>query len=293
MRPALLTYLHQHGISLPLPGYKALYILMIASALALATALAVRRGLPALRFYTAAVLIAAAAFVGGRVFFELRNARRVSHSLLAVLTGSDTESVGVYLAGICCCVIVLNLLRLDVLAALDVFAPVVALSLAIGRLGCLMSGCCYGKTSSLPWAISFPRGSPAYNAQLTAGLITADAGTSLPVHPTQLYEALFGLTLFAVLMSRSGRRLPRGLSLFVYFAAYSLFRFSAEFLRGDDRGLLLGFSFPQVFSVGLLILGIGGAARVARAARGVRALRFEEPPRSGIAIGGVLEEAQK
>jgi phosphatidylglycerol:prolipoprotein diacylglycerol transferase len=109
---------------------------------------------------------------------------------------------------------------------------------------------------------------------LTAGLITSDASKSLPVHPTQLYEAVFGLTLFLVLASRLGRRLPGGLALFAYFAAYSLFRFVVEFLRGDDRGLLLGFSVPQVFSIGLLILGLGSVAFVARAARRVRALKF-------------------
>src|SRR5262245_4474594 len=44
---------------------------------------------------------------------------------------------------------------------MDIIAPSVALGLAVGRIGCLLNGCCYGSTCNLPWAVTFPYGSPA------------------------------------------------------------------------------------------------------------------------------------
>ena len=56
--------------------------------------------------------------------------------------------------------------KLPVLATLDLLAPTLLLGIAIGRLGCLMNGCCFGGVSDLPWAITFPPGSPAHQHQL-------------------------------------------------------------------------------------------------------------------------------
>ncbi|MCL2304892.1 MAG: prolipoprotein diacylglyceryl transferase [Planctomycetaceae bacterium] len=56
--------------------------------------------------------------------------------------------------------------RLPVLATLDLLAPALLLGIAIGRLGCLMNGCCFGGVCDLPWAITFPQGSPAHLHQL-------------------------------------------------------------------------------------------------------------------------------
>src|SRR5688572_19445903 len=67
----------------------------------------------------------------------------------------------------------------------DVMAPSVALGHAFGRLGCLMTGCCYGRACSLPWAIRFP------DTHATAGL---------PVHPVQIYESLLNFSFYALLM---------------------------------------------------------------------------------------------
>jgi phosphatidylglycerol:prolipoprotein diacylglycerol transferase len=162
MRPEILNYLNQHDIHIYVPDYKACYIAMTAIALILSTIMAIKRGLPALKFYLPTVLICLMSFLGGRAFFELRNFdHSITYSISDILLGSGTESTGAYIGGIFGAFLFLSWMKIDFLAALDIYAPVLALSLCIGRLGCFMSGCCFGKTTSLPWAVSFPQNSPA------------------------------------------------------------------------------------------------------------------------------------
>ena len=261
MRPEILNYLYQHSIDVYVPDYKAFYIAMVAIALTLSTIFAVKRGLPAIKFYVATVLICTVSFLGGRIFFELRNFNHIfTYPFSEVLLSSGTGSVGVYISGIIAAFIILKWMKIDVLAAFDIYAPVMALSLSIGRLGCFMSGCCFGKTTSLPWAVSFPYNSPAYTTQLSAGMITSDFNYSLPVHPTQIYEMLFGMILFFLLLWFGRKKRTDGLSLFIYLTIYAVFRFFIEFLRGDDRGLLFNLSFPQVFTLVLFVFGLLGRA---------------------------------
>src|SRR5262249_53515646 len=72
--------------------------------------------------------------------------------------------------------------------AADMAGFAVPLGLAFGRMGCLLAGCCFGAESTVPWALSFPPGSPASEAQFKAHTLDAVAEWSHPVHPTQLYE---------------------------------------------------------------------------------------------------------
>jgi len=113
----------------------------------------------------------------------------------------------------------------------DAFAFALPIGLAIGRIGCLLGGCCFGIPTNLPWAITYPVNSHAYNTHLAKGLIGPDASTSLPIHPTQLYEIVFLLATVAILLI-SRKRLKRSGSLFYLFIVlYSSLRFLEEFVR--------------------------------------------------------------
>ncbi len=129
---------------------------------------------------------------------------------------------------------------LPLLDTLDVFTPGVALGHGIGRLGCFMAGCCWGKPSHLPWAVRFPEGSFAWRQQVRSGVLDPLADASLPVHPTQLYEAFGEFTLFAWLLWAVWRgRRPSGVVFFRYLALYGLLRFVVEIFRADrERGAL-------------------------------------------------------
>jgi len=142
---------------------------------------------------------------------------------------------------------------------------------ALVRTGCFIAGCDYGVPSGLPWAMRFPSGSLAAIDHVRRGFVPAGS-PSLPVHPTQLYEAGLGLVaaVAAAVYLRHGRRDGRAFKTFV--AIYALGRFAIELLRGDqNRGHLLGLSSAQWVSV---VIVVGLMARVWRGTRGIRALRF-------------------
>ena len=78
----------------------------------------------------------------------------------------------------------------------DVMAPAFGLLILGTRIGCFLQGCCYGRPSTLPWALPFPRGSDVYAWQMGRGIITGAAPYTVPVQPLQLYFAIVGALLF-------------------------------------------------------------------------------------------------
>jgi len=139
------------------------------------------------------------------------------------------------------------------LALADIFCTVIPLGHACGRIGCFFYGCCYGRISDSPLAVSFPRHSPAWYQQLNDGLIDSTASASLPVLPTQLFEAAALLVLFAVLFAvyRRYRRHTAAL----YLEGYAVIRFGLEYLRGDPRAAIGPFSISQTISIVMIVLG--------------------------------------
>jgi len=118
----------------------------------------------------------------------------------------------------------------------DAYALVLPLATAIGRIGCLLGGCCFGTPSSLPWAICYGPGSDALNAHITCGLVQPGAAFSLSVHPLQVYDIILMLVL-ALLLWKVRRFLKRSGSLFLlYIASYGIVRFGEEFIREGGSG---------------------------------------------------------
>jgi len=131
----------------------------------------------------------------------------------------------------------------------DVLAPGVVIGQAIGRLGCLAAGCCYGKPADVPWAVVFR---DVYAAR--------NVGTPLdtPLHPTQLYESLACLLIFGALLWLAPRKRFDGQVALAYVALYSAARFVIEFFRGDAaRGSIMDglVSTSQIVAL-VLILGV-------------------------------------
>jgi phosphatidylglycerol:prolipoprotein diacylglycerol transferase len=109
----------------------------------------------------------------------------------------------------------------------DIIAPSIAFGQFVGRLGCFSAGCCYGKPSSLAWAVTF-----------THSESLAPIGIAL--HPTQLYSSLNGLVIFGLLTGLKRVKRFQGQIFWTYVLLYSVTRSIIEFFRGDDRGILLG-----------------------------------------------------
>lgn len=155
--------------------------------------------------------------------------------------------------------------RLPMWQTADVVAPGIALGHVVGRMGCVLAGCCYGKPTSLPWGITFDNIFAATNV-----------GTPLHValHPTQLYDAGVNFLILLVLLAteRRGRTFP-GRTFWVYILLYAVSRFAVEFFRGDPRGMLGGFATSQVIALALAPLAI-----VMLVILGRRATPAVEPP---------------
>ena len=134
--------------------------------------------------------------------------------------------------------------RLSLWKIADVLAPSIALGHAFGRVGCLMNGCCYGRPTNLPWGICFP---PTHE---TGGV---------PVHPTEIYEAVLNLALYAALAWAYRRKKFDGQIFATYLVSYALLRAFVEMFRGDYAVYYVNgwFTPGQLVSFGLLAAGLG------------------------------------
>ena len=113
--------------------------------------------------------------------------------------------------------------------AADVCAPAIALGQAIGRIGCLMAGDDYGRATTMPWGIAFTDPDAA-----TIG----GAPLGVPLHPVQLYESIFCLILFVLLVRLSRRKRFDGEVILAYTFLYAVGRFILEFYPGRCRSRL-------------------------------------------------------
>ncbi len=130
--------------------------------------------------------------------------------------------------------------RLPVWKLADLISPLIALGLSFGRIGCFLAGCCYGKETSLPWAVVFKN--PDSLARL-----------NVPLHPTQLYDAANGLILFFLLSWMEKRKTFDGQIFWLLLALYSIMRFIIEIFRGDPRGFVFTDLLSTSQAIGILL----------------------------------------
>lgn len=112
----------------------------------------------------------------------------------------------------------------------NLFVPALSLSFCVGRIGCLLYGCCYGKPTNLPWGLNF--------------------GDGIRRHPTQIYEILFFLIWFIVSFYLIQKKyiIKPGLLFEIFIVSYFTFRFSIEFVRFEPT-YLFGLTLAQNVSV--------------------------------------------
>jgi phosphatidylglycerol:prolipoprotein diacylglycerol transferase len=128
----------------------------------------------------------------------------------------------------------------------DLVAPGIILAQAIGRIGCTINGCCYGKPAPdwLPWSVVYTHPN------------TECAVPGVPVQPTQVYEIIFCLIGFAILLRlRKGLEMMEGALFLVYLIMYSAWRFGIGYLRSDMQ-FIFGLSQSQIISLVVLAVAI-------------------------------------
>jgi len=125
-----------------------------------------------------------------------------------------------------------RLKKLPLWKGADILAPSIALGYVFGRIGCLMNGCCYGRVCELPWAIQFPN-NPMHGTSSMLRVWLGATDRSLPVHPTQIYESLLNLALYAGLAWLYRRKKFDGQVFATYLVCYAILRSFVEMFRGD------------------------------------------------------------
>lgn len=145
---------------------------------------------------------------------------------------------------------------MPVLPVLDVIAPALAVGIAFGRLGCFLNGCCYGDRCDLPWAVSFPKKSIPWWDHVQHGWIGETAARSAAVHPTQIYSAIDGFVLVALLSAFYPLRKRDGQVMALLMVTYPITRFLIEILRGDDGAFVLGMTTSEAISAGIFAAGV-------------------------------------
>src|SRR5438552_4510153 len=191
-----------------------------------------KRGLDSVRVLDLGIYIIISALIGAKLLLlvtDFQSFRANPRELLSL-----ARSGGVFYGGLIVAVAValwyIRRAGLPLWTTCDAFAPGIALGHVVGRFGCFFAGCCYGKPTSVPWAITFHDPFAASNV-----------GTPLGVHlhPTQLYEAGAELIILIVLLAteRKGRPFP-GRTFWLYMLLYAISRFVIEFYRGDERGMV-------------------------------------------------------
>ena len=253
MRPRITEFLiSQLGFSVLLPDY----VTMAAIAFLLGTYLTVKAAEKekispnlALNAILFAIIFG---IVGSRLYFVLL---KFNHYLahpeeIIMLWQGGLASYGGFVGGFLAAALYLKSKAVPVLKFLDGSAIALACGVILIKIGCFMNGCDYGQLSTLPWAVRYPRDSGVFTSQLFQGQIDVSSQLSLPVHPTQLYDALSGVILLLVVLWLRDRKKFDGQLFLTVVVLYSFLRFTTEFSRGDHAHNILGvFSLPQIFAL--------------------------------------------
>lgn len=236
------------------------YGLMIAigflAAMMLAKRQAEREGEDPDRFIDLSFYLLLAGLIGARIVFILTKLPEYLKDPIEIFKFWNGGLVwyGGFIGAALCLVYFARKQRLNYFKFADTMVPFMALAHACGRFGCIAAGCCFGKPTDRPWGIVFPPGSMAAQEHQAEGLIHMGE-PSLPVHPTQLYEAGAELALFALLLWLARSKRFHGQQFLIWLAIYPVMRTVIELFRGDkERGVYI-LSTSQYLSI-----LVGGAA---------------------------------
>jgi phosphatidylglycerol:prolipoprotein diacylglycerol transferase len=201
------------------------------------------QGIPSQQVMDMAFVMIVWAIVGSRLFYVLINLSYYKEHLLDIIkiwqgglvfSGGLVATAGAMLW-------YLKRHRLSFWSAGDLWAPSLALGQAVGRIGCFMAGCCYGRPTGSPWGVVFT------NPKSLAPL-------NIPLFPTQVFEAFSLFAVFLVLIFLHGKRKFEGQVFVWYLILHSTARLFIERYRGDERGLIPGTEMSATQLVATLIL---------------------------------------
>ncbi|MDD5449589.1 MAG: prolipoprotein diacylglyceryl transferase [Candidatus Omnitrophica bacterium] len=219
------------------------YGLLVALGFILGTLLASGRAhkfdIPADKIGNLSLIMLISGIIGARLFYIFLNLKDyiLNPAEIFMITHGGLVFYGGAIFAFVAAVIYVKLSRLSVLNTGDLLAPYIALGHSIGRIGCLLNGCCFGRPTSGP------------------GIIFGDGVIRIP---TQIYSSLLLLCLFLILRYLSDSREFKGQVFFLYLILYSAGRVFIETLRGDNSPVILQLTFSQLISMAIFAAGIAG-----------------------------------
>ncbi len=232
-------------------SYGCMLVVGAVVAIVLLTLLARADGLAPLAAARLGIAAATLALVGARVLLLVTSGMPLSLTTMASQAGAG-RSGGVFFGGLVGAIFASRLAArrfgLDWWLVADAAAPALALGQAIGRCGCFLAGCCWGRETTMPWSVCFG----------PAGTLVTGVPAGTLVHPVQLYEAGTLMIILGALLWYRPRRAFDGAVFALYLALVGAERFVMEYFRGDDRGdlfgvALVGLSPSQVIACGLVL----------------------------------------
>lgn len=214
--------------------------------------LAKQQGLDPDKMWNLGGLAIFSGIIGAKILYLIVDWEYYARNPRQILSLGTLQAGGVFSGGLLLALVVcwwyLRRNNIPFLRAADVFAPAVAIGHAIGRVGCFAAGCCWGRETHVPWAVTF-----------TNPIARDTVGTPLnvPLHPTQMYEMVIELGNFAILYWLIKRKKFEGQVIGLYMMLYGFARYFLEFLRGDPgRGEVFGIiTGTQLIAIGLVVAG--------------------------------------
>jgi phosphatidylglycerol:prolipoprotein diacylglycerol transferase len=262
MHPTLLE-LPSHGVTIA--SYHACILLAVIVCVAIGPRwVAALEWLNRGRVFRAILVLAVAAFAGGRLHFVVNQWSTFVDTPLAAL---HIWSGGLHAGGAIAmlAVAIPPTLRWQGLPPgrfADGFVPTIGVGIAIARLGCLLHGCCFGTPSSLPWAVAFPSDSFIYHLHADHGLIAAGAARSLPIHPLPLYFIIAALLTAVAALWLHRRKRYDGEVAWVSLVLFSASTALLELLRADTESRVYWGPLPQLTWMAYAMTAVSLAALI-------------------------------
>jgi phosphatidylglycerol---prolipoprotein diacylglyceryl transferase len=240
-----------HNFSLHTYGVLAAVGLILG--LVLNVRLAKRDGIDEERAWNLGILAIFASIIGAKLLLVINDFSYYAANPKVMFSTSMLQAGGVWyggvIGGLLASFVYMRIQRMPILRVCDSFMPGVAVGHGIGRLGCFAAGCCYGKPTDVAWGVTFTN-------PLANQLVGTPLGVKL--HPTQLYEFLAEMLIFAVLLWLWKRKSFDGQVFGTYLFLYGIVRYFSEFYRDDpERGSLFNgaMTVTQFISICLVIIG--------------------------------------
>ena len=221
------------------------------SAIALALREARREGEDANKILDLCFYVLVAAIVGSRILYVLVNWSDFRHDPFEIVRiwHGGLVFYGGFIGALIAALWYIRRKGLPLLKTADIMAPSIAFGQFVGRIGCFFSGCCYGKTCDLPWAVIFTHAESL-------------APKGVPLHPTQLYSALNSLLIFLVLVGLKRIKGFEGQIFWAYVLLYAVTRSILEHFRGDERGMFIEGMLSTSQLIGLIMAVIAIAMMI-------------------------------